>query len=46
MATTVVFAFRVTEQLAPVVLVHPVQFEKLFPPDVAGAVRATAEPAL
>jgi hypothetical protein len=46
LAVTVVLAFNVTLQVAPLVLVHPVQEVKALPPDVEGAVSVTAEPAL
>jgi hypothetical protein len=42
---TVVLAFSVTEQIAPLALVQPVHVEKLLPPAVDGAVSVTDVPA-
>ena len=46
MAVTVVVAFKVTEQVTVLALVHPVQEEKTLLPAVAGAVSVTDAPAL
>ena len=46
MAVTVVSAVNVTSQVAPVVVVQPVQEENVSVPDVDGAVRIIAVPEL
>ena len=46
MATTVRLAFIVTVHTVPDVESHPVQLEKLLPPEVDGAVRLTEVPSL
>ncbi len=46
MAVTVVFAFSVTEQVAPVADAQPLQEEKLFPLAVDGAVSVIEVPEL
>jgi hypothetical protein len=44
LAVTVVSAVNVTLQVTVLLVVQPVHEEKLLPPEVAGAVRTTAEP--
>ena len=44
MAVTVVLALIVSVQVAPLVLVHPLQEANGFPPAVDGAVRVTEVP--
>ena len=46
MAVTVVFAVIATVHTAALTEAQPVQEEKVFPPDVAGAVSVTEAPEL
>jgi hypothetical protein len=46
LAVTVTFAVSATVHTAALTDVHPVQEEKVFPPDVEGAVNVTDVPEL